>query len=71
MEAAAHAFENPLAVWPDQPSRVEGQPPPTLLIGQGLRPVDPPIEVMFYVQGGDLVIFHVMEAQQRHLDRLK
>ncbi len=52
-------------------SRVPGQVKPTLYIGPPLRPGGPLLEVMVnIIPPSDVVIFHVMEAQERNLERM-
>ena len=51
--------------------RVPGGVKPTLFIGPQRRLGAPLLEVMVDVMRHDVVVFHVMEARPKHLDRMK
>ncbi|MBY6352028.1 hypothetical protein [Rhodococcoides corynebacterioides] len=71
-EDAMHAIENAYHYEKefDEP-RVPGKSRPWLFIGPPRQLGGPLLEVMVEViPPDDLVIFHVMEARQKHLDRM-
>ncbi|OUS93904.1 hypothetical protein CA951_21085 [Rhodococcus sp. NCIMB 12038] len=71
-EDAIHAIENAVYLERefDEP-RVPGHSKPWLFIGPPRKRVGPLLEVMVeVVPPRGMVIFHVMEAPQKHLDRM-
>lgn len=71
-EDALHAVMNAYYVEPDfDDSRVPGRSKPTLYIGPPRQLGGPLLEVMTEtVPPRTIWIFHVMEARQKHLDRM-
>lgn len=69
---ATHAIANAMYVEeefddPRPPSTIR----PTLFIGPPRKLGGPLLEVMVEIGPRDITVFHVMEARQKHLDRME